>query len=58
MCNLSCSKQDPNFSEDKMKRVHQKGKLYCAENPPDALKDNCPKCQKLFRGIDFNAHLK
>ena len=58
MCNLSCSKQDPNFPDDKMRREHQKEKEYCVENPPDALKVNCPKCQKLFGGIDFKAHLK
>ena len=41
-----------------MRREHQKEKEYCVENPPDALKVNCPKCQKLFGGIDFKAHLK
>ena len=41
-----------------MKRVHQKGKEYCAENPPDALKVNCPKFQKLFREKYLKAHLK
>ena len=58
VCNLSCSKQDPNFPEDEMRRVHRKGKGCRAENPPDELKVTCPKCQKLFRGIDFKAHLK
>ena len=42
----------------KIKRVHQKGKECCAENSPDELKVNCPKCPKLFRGIDLKAHLK
>ena len=54
VCNISCSKQDPNFPEDEMKRVHKKGKGCRAENPPV----NSPKCQKLFRGIYFKAHLK
>ena len=58
VCNLFCSKQDPNFPEDKMKRVHRKGKGCRAESPPDEMKVKCPQCHKLFRGIDFKGHIK
>lgn len=58
VCNLFCSKQDPNFPEDEMKRVHRKGKGCRAESPPDEMKVKCPQCHKLFRGIDFKAHIK
>ena len=43
VCDLSCSKQDPNLSKGEMKRVHQKGKGCQAENPPEEMKVNCPK---------------
>ena len=58
VCNLSCSIQDPQFPDNEMKWVHKKGKGCWIKNPSDELKVKCHKCQELFRGRDFKAHIK
>ena len=58
VCNLFCSKQDANYSDNEMKRIHKKGKGCKMDNPLDKFKYKCPECSLMVKRIDVKNHLK
>ena len=58
VCNLFCSKQDPNYPDNEMKRIHKKGKGCKMDNPPDKFRYKCPECHKMLKRIEVKIHMK